>query len=174
MGTINYRTSDYITLGIKPYDPDDLKTDPDFMKELKRNVKLYHTTIDNEIYNYISELYECDKANAETELKKHNFYYYHVRIRPGYYEGLSIDIENNFGVAYDSFEDRKDAQKEITEIKQLLKELAGFGFVACFPGWCTGYCDYSETIQLIDGAITEMRNECRTIPTWRQYERDSK
>lgn len=172
MGTINYRTSDYITLGINPYDPDDFKTDPDFMKEIKRNVKLYHTTIDSEIYDYISELYECDKWNAETELKKHNFYYYHVRIIPGYYEGLSIDIENNFGIAYDSFEDRQFAQKEITEIKQFLMDCAGCGFVACYPGWGTRYEDYDGTIKAIKKAVKTMREEVKATPTWRQYERD--
>lgn len=32
MGAINYFTSDYITMGFKPYDTYDFENDPDFME----------------------------------------------------------------------------------------------------------------------------------------------
>ena len=171
MSTINYRTSDYITLAIKPYDPERMKQDPDFMQQITSLAREFNTTVDEEITLFINGLYEADTENAKTILSDHPLYYYHIRIRPGYYEGLSIDIENNFPVAYDCYDDKRAAQREITEIKKLLNDLAGGGFVACFPGYCTGYCDYAETINLIDDAIRAMRDETKTIPTWRQYER---
>lgn len=95
----------------------------------------------------------------------------YITIKPGYYEGFTLDIENNFPVALDSWQDRRDANKEITEIKRFLIECAGLGLVECFPGWCTGYSDYNGTITAIRAAVKEMRDELRTIPTWTQYNR---
>lgn len=109
--------------------------------------------------------------NIEIELKTHSFYYFHVVIKPGYYEGFTLDIENNFPVCYDSWEDKRAAQKEITELKQFLIDCAGLGLVKCSLGWCTGYSDYKGTIKAIKAAIKEMREEIKTVPTWAQYER---
>lgn len=150
MGAVNYFTSDYITMGLRPYDSWELE---------------------NAIADYIQSCYESDFENIETELNKHNFHYYHITIKPGYYEGFTLDIENNYPVALDSWQDRRDANKEITEIKQFLIDCAGLGLVQCSPGWCTGYNDYNGTIKAIKAAIKEMRDELRTIPTWAQYNR---
>ena len=122
MGAINYLTSDYITMGIKPYDVDDL-------------------------------FYSDDMDNIKYELNSHTFHYYHITIKPGYYEGFMLDIENNYPIAYDNYTDRKEANKEITEIKQFLIDCAGLGLVACSPGWCTGYSDYKGTIRAIKDAV---------------------
>lgn len=151
MGAINYYTSDYITMGLRPYDIEDF-------------------TDENGIdYDEIQFCYDCDYENIETELNKHDFYYFHVTIKPGYYEGFTLDIENNFPVALDSWEDRNAANKEITEIKQFLIDCAGLGLVQCFPGWCTGYNDYNGTIRAIKNAIKEIRQEIKSVPTWAQY-----
>lgn len=131
MGTINYKTSDYITL-----------------------------------------CYDCDKENIDSILEKYDFYYYHVAIQPGYYEGFSLDIENNFPIAFDTGEDRREAQKEITRLKKCLIECAGCGLVTCVPGRSTTYGDYKSTLESISTAIVEMREEVRKIPTWRQYEKE--
>lgn len=155
MGAVNYFTSDYITMGLRPYDSWELENDSDFMEEMRRECEEYGGTIEN----------------IETELNKHNFHYYHITIKPGYYEGFTLDIENNYPVALDSWQDRRDANKEITEIKQFLIDCAGLGLVQCSPGWCTGYNDYNGTIKAIKAAIKEMRDELRTIPTWAQYNR---
>lgn len=154
MGAVNYFTSDYITMGLRPYDINDFTDE--------------NNNID---YDEINYCYEADRENIETELAKHNFYYYHITIKPGYYEGFTLDIENNFPVALDGYEDRRHANKEITEIKQFLIECAGLGLVKCSPGWCTGYADYNGTIKAIKEAIKEMRLELSTIPTWLQYNR---
>ena len=171
MGAINYCTSNYITLGLRPYDRDELTNDPEFMEELQQEVDEYGGTVEAALDSYINECYSCDYDNIKTELGKHYFYYYHITIKPGYYEGFTLDIENNFPVALDSWADRRDANKEITEIKQFLIDCAGLGLVACAPGWCTGYSDYNGTIQAIKAAIKAMRDELKTIPTWAQYNR---
>lgn len=171
MGAVNYFTSDYITMGLRPYDSLELENDLEFMEEMQTQVNEYGGTIENAITEYIEDCYNCDYENIKTELEKHNFYYYHIAIKPGYYEGFTLDIENNFSVALDSWEDRRDANKEITEIKQFLIACAGLGLVQCSPGWCTGYNDYKGTLKAIKAAIKEMRDELRTIPTWAQYNR---
>lgn len=178
MGTINYSTSDYITLGIKPYDYVDFENNAEFMEEMLQKVEEYGGTLEDEIYSYIDELYLCDYRNIECELKKYRFENFRVEIDSGYYEGFSIKIENNFCGYYtgnkwidyfDSWEDRRDAQKGITEIKKFLKDCAGLGMVACYPGWRTGYCDYKETLKEISRAIKEMHQVVKDTPTWNQY-----
>ena len=174
MGAINYYTSNYITLGIKPYSELDFENDLEFMQELQEQVDEYGGTIENALYDYISECYACDWDNVQHELDKHNFYYYHIEIKPGYYEGFTLDIENNFPIAYDGWEDKQLANKEITEIKQLLIACAGLGLVECSPGWCTGYSDYNNTLKAINDAIKNMREEVKTIPTWNKYIKEAK
>lgn len=172
MGAINYFTSDYITLGVKPYDTDDYIKDNDFMDFIREEWNV-NTEDENEVLNAVNEQintdYEADRENAESILNKYGFYYYHIAIKPGYYEGFTLDIENNFGVAYDDYIEKREAQKEITQLKNCLLELAGVGLVACSPGWCTGYADYNGTLEAIKEAIQEMRQEARTTPTWRDY-----
>ena len=176
MGSINYFTSDYITLCVKPYDTDDYIKDNDFMDFIREEWNI-NTEDENEVLKaaneQISADYEADRENAESILNGYNFYYFHVVLKPGYYEGFTLDIENNFGVAIDGWEDRREAQKEITQLKNCLLELAGVGLVACSPGWCTGYKDYNETIKAIKEAIKEIREEYKTIPTWRQYQKEA-
>lgn len=151
MGAINYRKSDYITMGYNcntEYVFDDFWKDETEQREFE-----------------ISFLQ--DEVNAE--LKEHSFYYFHVEVKPGYYEGFSIDIENNFTIAFDTWQDKKEAQKEITEIKQFLLACAKLGLVKCLPGWSTGYCNYSETVEGIKDAIKLMRIEVKNTPTISRY-----
>ncbi len=169
MGAVNYFTSDYITMELVPYSAYDLEQDAEFMHELREEVEENGGTIEEALYSYISDSYENDRENIENELAKHHFYYFHITIKPVYYEGFTLDIENNFSVALDGYEDRREALKEITEIKQFLTDCAGLGLVKCSPGWCTGYADYNGTIAAIGEAIKAMRDEVKATPTWRQY-----
>ena len=156
MGAVNYSTSDYITMGLKPYDISDCEDE--------------NGDID---YEMLEMAYEDDMTNIENILSRYSFYYFHVTIKPGYYEGFTIDIENNFPVAYDDWEDKRAAQREITRLKQCLLECAGSGLVTCYPGWCTGYEDYKGTCKAIAAAIKDMREEVKNTPTWAQYERET-
>jgi hypothetical protein len=169
MGTINYYTSDYITLGVRPYDIDDFKNDPDFIEEM---IDLYGEVNDDLIYDYINDLVDDDRANIEHALDKWDFYYFHIVIKPGYYEGFSLDIENNFSLCFDSYEDKRAAQKEITGIKQFLLGCAGLGLVKCAPGWCAAYYNYFDTVKAINAAAQEMREEVRRTPTWKTYKKE--
>lgn len=154
MGTINYDTSNYITIGLEPFDSDnyldeDGKIDYDLM------------SFDGQ------EVLE----NIENLLKKYDFYYFHVVVKAGYYEGFYIDIENNFGLCYDSWRDKREALKEATQIGNFLRECVENGLCQVWPGWCTKYRTYAESLAGIKTAIREMKEEVRHIPTWGYCER---
>lgn len=142
MGAINYYTSDYITIGYN----------------------LNNIDYEDEFYNdYINDYYEQIKYRLDQEY----FYYFHVVLKPGYYEGFTIDIEFNFKYCFDCYSDKRDAQKEITRIKAFLIECVNdFECCAVWPGWCTGYADYKTTLKEINAAIKEMRAEAKNTTTW--------
>ena len=169
MGAVNYYTSDYITIGAPDYSAADFERDPDFMEWAREEIDENGGDLDTLIYDAIRDGYEADEENARAILNKYGFYYFHVTIKPGYYDGFTIDIENNFPVAFDFLQEKREAQKEITRLRRCLEELAGVGLVKCSPGWCTGYSDYNGTLQGIRQAVHEMREEVRTTPTWAQY-----
>ena len=171
VGAINYKTSEYITLGLKPYSAFDLEKDAEFMEEMQAQAEEYGNTVEEEVYSYIDRCYECDVMNVEYEFDKYAFYYFHVTMEPGYYEGFTINIESNFD--FDAWESKQEAQKEITQLKKMLIECAGLGLVSCYPGWCSGYDDYAGTIETIKAAVKEMREEVKHTPTWWQYERSA-
>lgn len=102
MGAVNYSTSEYITMGYNcntEYERDDFWPNEEEQREFE-----------------ISFLYD----EVEAELRKYSFYFYHVVLKPGYYEGFTVDIESNFPIAFDHWTDRKEANKEITQLKKLL------------------------------------------------------
>ena len=81
MGTINYMTSSYITMGLKPYDTSD-----------------YEDENGNIDYDLLEMDYEDDRTNIESILSRYSFYYFHVAIKSGYYEGFSLVFDNNFSI----------------------------------------------------------------------------
>ena len=145
MGTINYKTSDFITLGYN----------------------CNYIDYDDEFYNDdIQDLFD----QLQDQLKKERFYYFHIAIEPGYYEGYFLDIEFNYSVCFDGWEDRKEAQKEITQIKAFLLNCSNnFECCAVSPGWCTSYYDYKDTLNKLNAAIKEMRQTVQFTPTYTQY-----
>lgn len=142
MGTINYKTSDYITIGYN----------------------LNNIDYEDEFYNdIICDYYEQIKYT----LDKQRFYYFHVVLNPGYYEGFSINIEFNFSYCFDNWEDKRAAQKEITEIKAFLLEcINDYECVSVWPGWGTTYHDYKTSLKHLNDAIKEMRETVKNTPTW--------
>lgn len=152
MGTVNYSRSDYITLGVKPYDPESFTDETG-----------------NIDYEEMYSCYKDDRENADFIIDKYGFYYFHVATKPGYYEGFSVGIEFNFPAFFDNCEEQAKAQKEVTALKKCLVELAGNGLVSCRPGWVTGYDDYSGTLQQIKAATKAMRADVAETPTYRQY-----
>ena len=171
MGAINYQKSDYITLAIKPYYAPDLENDPVIMKEIIEEVEEYGGTVENAINDYIWDCYAADYENIKAELDIHDFCYFSVSIKPGYYEGFALCIEDNYSEPLNSWTERREINKEITDIKLFLIACAGMGMVECIPGWCSAYNDYIGTLKAIEIAVKEMRNRLKSTPVCTQYER---
>lgn len=147
MGTVNYWTSDYITLGVNP----------NLFEEYDDTDKLY---LYADMYDEVVNTLDC-----------YSFYNFHVEVKAGYYEGFSLYIENNSPVFFDDYIEKMDAQKELTQLKMFLKECVGLGLVQVYPSWCMGYEDSATTLKNIDIAIKEARDEVKSTPTYSQYKR---
>lgn len=144
MSAVNYFTSDYITIGYN----------------------LNFVDYDDEFYNdIISDYYYQVKYRLENE----RFSIFNVELKPGYYEGFTIDIKFNY-CYFDDYIEKREAQKEITNIKNFLLEcINDFECCAVFPGWCTSYKSYDESIKLLNRAIQEMREAVKNTPTYKNY-----
>lgn len=149
MGAINYKTSDYITLGYLDI------SQQDFDEEYN----------ENDYYLYE----EDDFTQIKYLLEKQHFYYFRITLEPGYYSGFSLDIENNFSYCYDDYTQKKEALKELKQIKKFLNYIVdNFNIAACSPGWCTTFYNYNDTITKICGAIQAMQDEIKNTPTYYQ------
>lgn len=145
MGTINYKTSEFITIG---YNCNYIDYEDEYYSDI------------------ISDYYEQVKSRLDNEY----FYYFHVTLEPGYYEGFYIDIEYNFPCCIDSYEDKTLAHKEITRIRAFLKEcIEDFECCAVYPGWCTGYADYKKSLLELSAAIWEMHETVKATQTYNKY-----
>ena len=141
MGAINYKTSDFITLG---YNTNNIDYEEEFYNEL------------------INEEYE----EIQYILDQKYFYYFLLKLEPGYYEGFTIDIEQNFPYCYSDYKEKIEALKEITQIKNFLLYIVNnFNINAVYPGWCTAYADYNKTIEEINAAISAMKTSVKNTPT---------
>lgn len=151
MGTINYKTSDYITIGYDcrciNYDYDN-DFDPDF------------------IIN--------DYDTVKNILDKYIFNTFDISLEYGYYQGFYINIKFDY-LYFDDCTERSEAQKEITSIKKALLEIVNnTNCYAVFPGWCTGYADHKNTLIEIANAVKQMRQTVHDTPTYKQYLRGCK
>lgn len=169
MGAINFKTGEYITLAIKPYDAAEVLADPDFMEYLREIGETEHAEeiAADEIWRY----YEADAENIESIFKKYSFEFFNIEILAGYYESIQLYITNNLPVYFYDAAEKREALKEVTKVKEFLTEAAGVGFTACAPSWCTAYYNRVETLQKIKEAAAAMREEIRTAETWRTHKR---
>lgn len=150
MGTINFGTSDFITLCREPFDP-----------------YIY----EDEGYTYD---YEYEWETCEEILNKYylNGYSIKVALKTGYYESFYLEIKDDGWNYYDFAQERKWALDEVRELEKCLNELVDEGgMVACCPGWCTTYADYKATKKAIREACKAIRQRIKETPTWLQYQR---
>lgn len=154
MGTINYKQSDFITLGLELFDSRDFEDESG--------------KVDHEAMRLS---YEDARESIEAVLSKYAFYYFHVTTKPGYYEGFTLDIEENFGLCYDCYADKLAALKEVTQLKKLLLECADNGLCEIHPGWVTTYRSHDDTVKGIRAAIKELREIIKSTPTYTVLER---
>ena len=162
MGTINYGTGKYITLGIKPESVSDYETDPATLQEMYFLSKEYNETVEQTIEYTIQLNLESDWENTNYILSKYDFYYFKVELQPGYYEGFYITVEDDFPLYVDS-DDVEEIKKEIPQLKSMMVELADCGIISVYPGWCMGYANREETLKDIEEAIKEIEEEVNNL-----------
>ena len=154
MGAINYGTSEYITIGLKPYNYDD-----------------YMTETEDIDYELMQMDYETDRENIEYILDKYNLNFFNVSIKFGYYEGFYLNINTDFD--FYNWEDKADALKEATQIKNMLIECCGCGLCVVHPGWCTGYENYRDSIDSVKAAISEIKDDIKKTKTFLQEQKET-
>jgi hypothetical protein len=148
MGTINYGTNKYITMGINLNDFDELN---DFDKEYE---------------------FEFLSLQVQEYLDRYDFDFYTVSIEPGYYDGFYIKIESCENWSYvDNSQERNDVLKETTQLKQFLFECLEIGLVSVHPGWCTAYLNINESKKEINTAIKAMKDHIKSLPTYKQLKK---
>lgn len=165
MGTINYGTSKYITMGIDPYDFEQVKNC--IIEELQEDQEdvTPDDISDQEVYDRIESYYDADRENAEYYLNELNLNTgnFSVKLNPGYYEGLYISIDYDNLYFYD--QDEKDETiRDVKKIIDLLKNLAGIRFQACYPFWYTTFKSYEETLKEIETAYNDMISDINNTP----------
>lgn len=152
MGAINYGTSKYITIGLKPYNTDD-----------------YIFEDGSVDYDAMSIDYDCDIENVRFIIDKYNFSFFDINIKYGYYEGFYLDINANFD--FYNWQDKKDALKEATQLKNMLIECCGVGLCEVWPGWCTTYMPYKESVNNIKAAVWHIKEDIKCTETFLQEQR---
>lgn len=149
MGTINYRTSEYITLALP-------------------SLTLWDGATDEDVRVAEESIYQ----DAKQVLDGYDLTYFRAQLLPGYYDGFCLDLEYNPPVALDDATDKRRVQREVTQVGHMLRELVGVGLTVCRPGWCLWYGTRAEAMRAIREAVRAMREDVRRTPTWVTLERE--
>ena len=152
MGAINYSNNKLFNLGLN-YEEIKEIIERDFANEEDAD-------IDQINYDEVCFIYEeCNNI-----LNKYDFNYYDIKLESGYYEGfyLTIDFKYNY---FDNFIEKKQAQKELTQVKKCLLELINAcGLVSYHAWWCDTYYSKEETISMLKEFVkTERKRIADTL-----------
>lgn len=171
MGTINYGTSEYITIGYKPLDRFDLEKDPEFMDYMLDEAREVDMDLDDYISEWLYNRQEDMWSNVKIILEtKYDFYYFKVEVEPGYYDGFSIQISRETPCYMELWE-KDAAYGEIKELEKFLTEcVKDFGLVECYPGWGTSYESADKSVIDIAVAMAKAREDILAVPIWEETE----
>ena len=165
MGTVNYKTSDIITLGLRPYEPRDFELDPDFMEDARERCEENGCSLFDWIEGTINEYTEYDRQTAADIISRYSFEFFQVSIEPGYYEGFSVNISDDLPGEYWDAEDRKQALTDAANLGDMLKELVNDAcLVECWPGWCTTYQDPAHSLTDVRKAVRGLIYDINDTP----------
>jgi len=88
--------------------------------------------------------------------------FFEVELKDGYYEGIQILISDKTKYGFDCSQDKKQALKEASKIKDILHYVVSeYSFAACSPSWCPKYYNANQTHARIDTAIKELKSRIR-------------
>lgn len=160
MGAVNYSSSDrnYTTLGVN-------------IDSLYSYFKDEEIETDEELFTAIGRESEWMWDATAAELDNYSFKFWTVEMKPGYYEGFSIVIEQNEILDFDDVTEweAEEIKAEIAELKQFLEACADIGLVTTHPGWCTSYRNYTETLEAISETAAQMLSELEALPKAAEY-----
>ena len=138
MGAINYGSNNILNIGynLKDYDYEE---DWDFCED--------------------------DYNQVKWELERHNFNYFNIELKGGYYEGFYLDLEFKF-LWLDNYNEKLEALKEATKLRKLLEKcIYDYNMVVYYPGWCTGYEDKKTSLKMVKNAIKEQKHLIKGLYT---------
>lgn len=165
MGTVNYQTSDYITLASAPlYSEDYSEYAEEQAEETGKSVEA--------IIGSLMSLGEEDSwiAAKEAAEKTTRNEFWKLDAVPGYYEGSQVVIHNELPESITD-EERQTALTEVDGLKVLLVGLVeNASFLETAPGWCPKWSARAETLESIDRAAEEMREAVLSVPAWKEAE----
>lgn len=160
MSTINYATSDIITVGLN-------------VDELTSNIYPKNEVEDESIINKLDELYSNEELNyyrtAKSIIDDFYFTYFKIDLQCGYYNGFIVNIYqnvtlNDIKTEYDDIDEMKDTTYEyindLKNLKQLLlKVVKEANLVTLTPGWVTGYDTHAHSIANIETTFDKLIEE---------------
>lgn len=165
MGTVNYKTSDIITLGLRPYEPRDFELDPDFMEEARERCEENGCSLFDWIEGTINEYTENDRQTAEHIISRYSFEFFQVSIESGYYEGFSVYISDDLPGEYWDADERQQALTDAANLGDMLKELVNDAcLVEVWPGWCTTYQDPAHSLTDVKKTIRGLIYDINDTP----------
>lgn len=146
MGTINYNTSKYITIG-------------------------YDCRLIDDEYDWSTEIIAEDYSTVEELIKELSFEIINVEALLGYYEGYFIDISFDYRY-FDDENERSDASNEVIKLKNLLTKLIDeFSLVSVKPGWCTAYRSRNDSLKELNIAIDALIKDIDRIPLYEEMDK---
>lgn len=173
MGAINFKTNNILITLCKneTYFINDSDIE-EYKKEYEEinGAELTENEARNLYYNYISDLESEEFEEINKLLKTYNFEYYKIKLESGYYNGFQLLIDYEY-LYFDSYIEKKENQKELTKLKNLMIELINnYNMLSCWPGWCSSWHDKKETLKELKEAITAERGRINKTPYFKEYE----
>lgn len=156
MGSINYKTNKYITIGYNIGKAEKEAEEIAAEEEVFNENDIYYDQ-EEETFNELKELIE-----------EYNFNYFDVKLEAGYYQGFYIDFDFDYLYFYNS-EEKKEALKEATQLKKLLYKILDYNCVVCYPGWCTSYLNKTKSKKEIFAGIKQLKEDIKNTLTEKNY-----
>lgn len=155
MGTINYGTSHFITVGLNTWDFEDGIDDEGFVVEGSRYDLM------DDIRTGIENLLEDSGIKDDSA--------YNVKIESGYYEGFYINITDEY-LYFDDETDREEAREQITAIFDFLYKAVDEGLCVVYPGWVTKCLNYEDSKKALEEAFNQALADCDKKPDYEKYQ----
>ena len=147
MGTINYFTSEYVTLGVCPFESVFAMINGECEKDTR---------------DLTPEEFEDIQERVQAVIDQYDFNNTHINIKPGYYEGFSLEILP-YEEDYYNLEERNEVIAELKTVEECLLKCLETGLCVCTPGWCTGYYNKTDSIKAVKKAVAQMKEDYEKI-----------